>query len=268
MALMGRRSSGKKKSIVSDNPDGSTHPAPHFHPYYSPATTCSQNSFGFARKQPTSGREKFDHFLDVWERNTAKELGNLFRLQKSREVDFYRPARAELDRAWSLFLAKYGLDSLFRIRASEQTDMTDMKAFVLAMLRQSDRPETILIRQLPTILSAARANDLEFFRQMKLAQRGQTRAKRSRSFLAFNILRYWFAGLLWLMNDFKGANALRAYTGENIREDAYRKSRQRLRLQGWRKRTCSPPVEAYHPRTKTYAFSSAWTWIDQICPSD
>ena len=55
-----------------------------------------------------------------------------------------------------------------------------------------------------------------------------------------NVLNYWFAELLWLMNEKQGCAALSAYTGKDIQKAAYRKACQRLGLKGYKDRMRRP----------------------------
>jgi hypothetical protein len=211
---------------------------------------------------PAPGQELYFQVLIIAERNTAKELGNSERLQKWQEMKPFPTARKEWTRACKIFAKRYGLDPFLRIRSDKQNKRQDVEGLVLTLLKVTSSPAAVLKKQAAVIYSAACEGDVRFFRKIGRALRGQKRVKGDRSFLAWNILRYWFAGLLWLMNDEAGVSAFRAYTGTGITKDAYRKAYQRLRLKGYKGRTKSPPVLRYQQEGKTYDYSPSWTWIE------
>ena len=87
--------------------------------------------------------------------------------------------------------------------------------------------------------------------------RNRKRTKRESAFLAYSVLCYWFAGQLWLMNAKAGADALRAYTGEEITKIAYWQACRRLGLSGYKDRMRNPPVLGYDPETGSYEYAEA-----------
>jgi hypothetical protein len=205
----------------------------------------------------------FQRILIIGERNTAEQLGNLQRLEKWQQMKFFPAAREEWTCALKIFAERHGLGPFLRLKAGEQTDLGDFKASVLVMLRLAGEVRGVLKNQAAVIHGAALEDDFEFFRELGNALRARKRAKADRTFLAFNILRYWFAGLLWLMNDSAGVRALRAYTGRSdITKDAYRKACRRLGLRGYKDRMKSPPVLKYDSLTAAYEYAPSWTWVE------
>ena len=60
-----------------------------------------------------------------------------------------------------------------------------------------------------------------------------------------------------------GWAALCAYTGrKDITKDAYRKSRERLGLNGHRDRVKASPVLWYEPEKKIYKYGPGWTDLE------
>jgi hypothetical protein len=210
-------------------------------------------------KAISSGQQLWEEIILISEGNFAKELGNSDRLENWRNVKFFSPARRELLAAWKRFGEILKLDSLFGIHAGVQQTLEPIKAFTLVMLRLCNRTEETLRNQAAVIYGAAREGDVEFFKNICLALRSRSLAKPEGSSLSYDILRYWFAGLLWLMNEEAGSNALRAYTNKKFTKDAYRKACDRLGLKGYKHRMRAPPVLAYHPRTRSYQYAPKWT---------
>jgi hypothetical protein len=206
-----------------------------------------------------SGQQSFEQIILTTERKFAKKLGNSERLEKWSEVRFFGAARREWLGAWKRFLTGQGLASLFDIHAGVQQTLEPTKAFALAMLRLTGQAEVTLRNQAAVIYDAACEGDVEFFKNICKALRSRSRTEeRERAFLPYNILCYWFAGLLWLMNDKPGWAALYAYTGKHIQKAAYRKARERLGLNGNRDRVKASPVLEYDPQMKIYKYGPGW----------
>jgi hypothetical protein len=219
------------------------------------------------RRNPSSissGLELLDAIALNMERNLATQLENSERLEKCKSIEHFAAARSEWFAAWRLLYQRHGLTAAaLDIRTGKQQTLEGAKAYILAMLRTIDQPEVTLQKMAGVIYAAAHEGDVDFFRKMGLAFRARKRSTRGESsFLAWNILRYWFAGLLWLMNPDAGSIALRQYTGRVVSMDAYRKARERLGLKGYETFADSPPVLAYHPRKKAYAYAPSWTRLE------
>jgi hypothetical protein len=213
-------------------------------------------------KEILSAQQEFEQITLNTERNLAKKLGNSERLEKWCKVKFFGAARREWLGAWKRFVAGHGFASLLDVDAGVQQTLEPMKGFTLLMLRRSNQHEVTLRNQAAVIYAAAREGDVEFFRNICLALRSRSRTKSEGAFLSLNILNYWFAGLLWLMNEEAGSNALRAYTNKKITKDAYRKACDRLGLNGYKHRMRAPPVLAYHPKTRSYQYARKWTRME------
>ena len=214
-------------------------------------------------KPAKDGEQLFEQIILTTERNLAKRLGNSDRLEKWQRVKFFKAARREWLDAWKRFARAHGLGSVLKIRAGAQQTLEPMKDFTLAMLRLSGEPEETVKNQAGVIHAAASAGDIEFFKQFGLALRSASRAKRQGAILAYSILCYWFAGLLWLMNDKAGWAALCDYTRrKDITKAAYRKACHRLGLKGYKDRMRRPAVLYYDPVTGTYKYGSAWTRME------
>jgi hypothetical protein len=198
------------------------------------------------------------------EQNLAKGLGNSERAQKCQKAKFFKAARQEWLDALRRFAKIQGLDSLFKIHAgvSVQQELEPWKAFTLALFRISDRPDEVLRNKAAVIHAASSEGDIEFLKKIALALKSQPWRKH-RGSLAYAILRYWFAGLLWLMNDKAGWLALCEYTRrKDITKAAYRKACQRLGLKGYKDRMRRPPVLEYDPVRSTYRYDAGWTWLE------
>jgi hypothetical protein len=221
-------------------------------------------------QQLKNGKQLFEEVILTTEKNFAKRLGNSERVQKCRSgcarAKFFEAARQEWVDALGRFAKKHHLGSLFGIRAGVQQTLEPVKNFTLVLFRFCDRPEEVLRKQAAVIYAAAREGDVKFFHAIHLALKSRSRrveAKVDSSFLAYNILCYWFAGLLWLMNDEAGRAALCAYTHHtDIAQDAYRKSRERLGLDGHRDRVKASPVLWYEPEKRIYKCRSGWTDLE------
>jgi hypothetical protein len=209
-----------------------------------------------------SGQRLWEEIILIAEGNFAKELGNSDRLEKWRNVKFFSPARREWLATGKRFGEKLKLGSLFGIHAGVQQTLEPMKNLTLAMLRRSNQPADVLKRQSAVIYAAACEGDVEFSKKINRVIRSRSRAKPEGSSLSYDILRYWFAGLLWLMNEEAGSNALRAYTKKKFTKDAYRKACDRLGLNGYKHRMRAPPILAYHPKTKSYQYAPKWTRME------
>jgi hypothetical protein len=187
-------------------------------------------------------------------------------LQETKGVEFFGAARQEWLDAWKRFYKAKGLGSLFDIHTGVQQTLEPVKNFTLVLFRLCDRSEEVFRNQATVIYAAAREGDVKFFHAIHLALKSHGRrveAKADSSFLAYNILCYWFAGLLWLMNDEAGRAALCAYTRHtDIAQDAYRKSRERLGLNGHRDRVKASPVLWYEPEKGIYKCRSGWTDLE------
>ena len=157
------------------------------------------------------------------ERNVAKGLGNLERLEKWQQTQFFAVAREEWFRACTLFAKRHGIAAVLKLRAGEQENSGDAKAAALALLRLGAKPSETLQRHAPTIYRAACDGDVDFFHKIGLALRSRNQKKIESGSTGYALLTHWFSGLLWLMNDEAGHRALRSYTGEQITIDAYRK---------------------------------------------
>ena len=198
------------------------------------------------------------------ERNLATRLSNSGRFERIQSIEhfYFASARSEWFAAWGIFYQRQRLTPVLGLAVGKQETSESGKADILAMLRIADQPETTLQKMAPIIYAAAREGDVDFFRNMGKAFRGHERSDRQSSFLAWNILCYWFAGLLWLMDAEAGTKALNQYTREPVTVDAYRKACARMKLVGYKAFATLPPVIAYHPRRRAYAYAPAWTELE------
>jgi len=236
------------------------------------APTPDSVSTDFSSESVTSpkplknGEEFFEQVIFTTERNFATRLGNSQRVQKWQKVRFFDAARREWLGAWKRFAKEHGLGSLFEIRSGIQQTLEPVKAFTLAALRRSDNPSETLRKRAAEIYAAACEGDVEFLKQINLAFKSRSRraeAEADRSFLAYNVLSYWFAGLLWLMNNKAGWLALCEYTKrKDITKDAYRQTCRRLGLNGYKNRTRKPAVFYYDAGTQTYKYGPEWTQME------
>jgi hypothetical protein len=208
---------------------------------------------------PKDGGEVLERTILTTERNRARDLGNLERIEKWQHEEFFGAARREWLDALRRLARKHGLGSLYEIRARVPQTPEPEKAFTLTSLRLSHRPGEVLRNRATVIKAAALAGDIEFFRQLGRVLVNHSRTQRDSSFLSYSILIYWFAGLLWLMGDKMGACAVSAYTGGTVETDAYRKARERLGLQGYRPYVKAAPVLTYDAETKSYQYGRDWT---------
>jgi hypothetical protein len=208
-----------------------------------------------------SGQQVIERLFMNAERKASMELGNLERFKKWQETDFFDPARQEWRVALKLFAEKQDLESVLVIRAGVQ-DTPAYCNFVLTLLRRHERPEEVLKNQAAAIHDAALNGDVEFFEKIGLALQSRRDRKPEDFSLSFNVLRYWFAGLLWLMNAKAGHDALRAYTSRASTKDAYRKACLRLRLNGYKDRMRNPAVLAFNPKRRSYQYAAKWTRME------
>jgi hypothetical protein len=217
-------------------------------------------------KEVRFGQQLFEEITLTTERNLAKKLGNSERLEKWRKVKFFGAARREWVGAWKRFAIGQGLAPLFDIHAGVQQTPEPMKAFLLVSLRRGDRTDEILRKSATVIYAAAREGDVEFLKKIELAFKSRGRrveAEADRSFLAYNILCYWFAGLLWLMSEKPGWAALCEYTSrKDITKAAYRTACRRLGLKGYKDRMRRPPVLEYDAVTGIYKYRFEWSRME------
>jgi hypothetical protein len=212
---------------------------------------------------PRDGKQLLEEVIFTTEKNFAKRLGNSERVQKWQKEKSFKTPRREWLGAWKRFAEKHHLGSLPGIHAGVQQTLEPVKNFTLALFRFCE-PQAVLRNQAGVIYAAAREGDVKFFRAIHLAFKSREfRSEADTSFLAYNILCYWFAGLLWLMNDEAGRAALCAYTGHSdITQDAYRKSRERLGLNGHRDRVEASPILWYEPEKRLYKYGPGWTDLE------
>jgi hypothetical protein len=204
-------------------------------------------------------------FLE-FERGIATRLGNAERLQRCQSLEYFPAARAEWRQAVHLVHKQYHLSSL---SVSGKPTLEALKKYVLEALRFADAPEEVLRNMAAPIYEAARQGDVKFFQNMAHALRQHERSKRKTS-LAWCIVLYWFAGLLWLMDAETGHRALILYLtkieGTAPREivtlDAYKKARSRLGLRGYKAFATQPPVLGYYPREGEYGYREGWTHLE------
>jgi hypothetical protein len=203
-------------------------------------------------------------FLE-FERGIVTQLGNAERLQRCQSLEYFPAARAEWLQAVHLVHEQYRFSSL---SVSGKPTLEALKKYVLEALRFADAPEEVLRNMAAPIYEAACQGDVGFFRDMARALRRHERSKRGTS-LAWCIVLYWFAGLLWLMDAEAGLRALILYLkeiGTAPREivtlDAYKKARSRLGLRGYKAFATQPPVLGYYPREARYGYREGWTHLE------
>jgi hypothetical protein len=203
-------------------------------------------------------------FLE-FEQQVAIRLGNAGRLRKCHSVEHFPAARVEWRQAVHLIHKQYHFSSC---SDSERPTIETLKNYVLEGLRFADAPELALQNMAGVIYEAARQGDVEFFREIARAFRQHKRSKRKTS-LAWCIVLFWFAGLLWLMDAEAGHRALISYlkeVGNAPREivtvDAYRKACSRLGLRGYKAFVTQAPVLGYHPKQRAYEYRVGWTHLE------
>ena len=213
-----------------------------------------------------NGSKVFFGMIIATERRLAARLGNEERFEEWEKEEFFAAARQEWWRGWERFVLGHGglwASLNFRIDVVEnRVKLGPMKDLLLVLLQQLDEPPKETLRAMAEVVCvAARNGDVEFFKKdLPGALRSRGRRKAKRFFLASYILGYWFSGLLWLMKDEAAWAALRAYTKrEDITLYAYRKSRERLGLNGHRDRVKASPVLWYEPEKKIYKYGPGWT---------
>jgi hypothetical protein len=263
----------KKATLFSQASDGSTAP-PAVVPPSSGAGSGLSEIFGYNQAcshRPVSGTEAYNQLLIVSHWNTAKQLGNLERLNKAEKTEFFPTARQKWLSAAELLAEKHGLGSFLHIRAGNQERMDDFRAFFLNSMRIGD-PSSALRSGAATIYAAATDGDVEFFRQICVALRSHDQRRPKHSPIEWCILRHWFSGLLWLMDDEAGSRALSSYmktTGgaRPITYDSYKQARNReLKLKGYQAFTSRSPVLAYLPKQRTYRYRSR-DWETKLEPN-
>jgi hypothetical protein len=204
-------------------------------------------------KENRTGEQLFWEIILNTERNFAKRLGNSERLQEWSKAEFFGAARREWLDAWKRFAVRHGLEPLFDIRAGVQETLGPAKDVALMMLRRANNPEVTLRNQKGVFYACE--GDVEFQKRKKLALRSRRRRVESdTSFLSYNILCYWFAGLLWLMSEKQGWGALCHYTKRAITKAAYRSACRRLGLEGYKGRTRRTPVLEYEAVRGIYKY--------------
>ena len=204
-------------------------------------------------------------FLE-FERGTAMRLGNAKRLQRCQSLKYFPAARTEWLRAVHRVCKQYRFGA---VSASGKPTLEALKNYVVQALRFTETPDVVLRNMADVIHEAARQGDVEFFQNMARAFRRHERSKRETS-LAWCIVLYWFAGLLWLMDAETGHRALILYLtkieGTAPREivtlDAYKKARSRLGLRGYKAFATQPPVLGYYPREGEYGYREGWTHLE------
>jgi hypothetical protein len=203
-------------------------------------------------------------FLE-FEQGIATLLGNAERLKRSQSLEYFSAARTEWLQAVHLVCKQYRFGAA---NVSGKPTLESLKNYVLEGLRFTDTPQVILRNMADVIHEAARQGDVEFFQNMGRAFRQHERSKRKTS-LAWCIVLYWFAGLLWLMDAEAGHRALISYlkeVGNAPREivslDGYKKACSRLRLKGYKAFATRPAVLGYNPKQKTYRYREGWTNLE------
>jgi hypothetical protein len=192
-------------------------------------------------------------------------LGNAERLQRCQSLEYFPAARTEWLQAVHLVHKQYHFPSLSE---SGKPTLEALKNYLLEALRFTDAPEVALRNMASVIYEAARQGDVEFFRAMARAFRRHERSKRKTS-LAWCIVLYWFAGLLWLMDAEAGHRALILYLKEAdtapreiVTLDAYKKACSRLGLKGYKAFATRSPVLGYYPKQRTYGYRKGWTHLE------
>jgi hypothetical protein len=195
-------------------------------------------------------------FLE-FEQQVATCLGNAERLKRCQSLEYFPAARTERRRAVRLVCKQYHFDTL---SVPAKPTLGALKDYVLQGLGAVDTPDVLLRNMADVIYNAALQGDVKFFQNMGPAFRRHERSKRDTS-LAWCIVLYWFAGLLWLMDAEAGHRALISYLKEvgNARReivtlDAYRKACSRLGLKGYKAFATQAPVLAYHPKQRAYEY--------------
>jgi len=203
-------------------------------------------------------------FLE-FERGSAKRLGNAERLQRCQSLEYFPAARTEWLQAVHLVCKQYHFGA---VSASGKPTLEALKNYVLEGLSVTDTPDVMLRNMADVIHEAARQGEVEFFRTMARAFRRHERSRRKTS-LAWCIVLYWFAGLLWLMDAEAGHKALILYLKdaetaprEIVTLDAYKKACSRLGLKGYKAFATRPPVLGYYPKQKTYGSRKGWTHLE------
>jgi hypothetical protein len=203
-------------------------------------------------------------FLE-FERGSAMRLGNAERLQRCQSLKYFPAARTEWLRAVHRVCKQYRFGA---VSASGKPTLEALKNYVVQALRFTETPDVVLRNMADVIHEAARQGDVKFSQNMRRALRQNERSKRETS-LAWCIVLYWFAGLLWLMDAEAGHRALISYLIEVgnaprkiVRLDAYKKACSRLRLKGYKAFATQPPVLAYHPKQRAYAYRERWTHLE------
>ena len=208
-------------------------------------------------------QEIYDQLVTITERNYATSLGNLERMEKWARTKFFPASRKEWFHAWNLVAKRHRFAPALQLRAGRQKTLSDVKTAAIAILRNNPDPGETLKRHADTIMAAAREGDVAFFHQIGLALTSRARRKPDATSLSWDMLPHWFAGLLWLMNAETGIQALRAYTGRRYSVENYRRTARRLGLKDYPGNTRSPPIIAYHPKTRRYVCSASWTHMEQ-----
>jgi hypothetical protein len=208
------------------------------------------------------GGEVFGRMILSVEEVLARKLGNCERMRKWEGTEFYGGAREEWFGAWKGFISAHGWGPVLNFRADlvkGRVKLGMMEELALLMLRWSkglEEQEETLRNMAEVVRVAARAGDVEFFKSLALALRdGDRRVEARAPFLGYNILGYWFSGLLWLMEDKAGWAALSAYTDKAIERDAYRQACHRLGLKGYKGRFPRAPVLGFDAVSGLYRYA-------------
>jgi hypothetical protein len=207
-----------------------------------------------------TGQQLFQSFEEIilnTERNFAKKLGSSEELERWMKKKSFNSARREWLSALKRFATGHGLASLHDIHEGGQQTLGPWKAFILASLRLSERPDKILRKRATEIAVATAQGDVEFLKQLGRVLINRSRTKGRDAFLSYSILLYWFAGQLWLMNAKMGTAALCAYTDKEITKTAYRQACRRLGLKGYKDRMRHPPVLGYDAVTGSYQYAAS-----------
>jgi hypothetical protein len=165
--------------------------------------------------------------------------------------------------AWPKVMRRMKLEGLVNPECSASA----MAGFLACLMRFGEHPEEILVKFSPLIAEAAARGDVDFSRKLGSALRSRRTAKRNN--VAFEMMLEWLSGLLWLMSDRAGCDALNAYLGRTgqmrISLDSYTKERGRLGLLSYEVMDRQSPIETFMPKLAAYRPAKGWTkWFEGL----
>jgi hypothetical protein len=208
----------------------------------------------------SSPREVIFQILEASEVRLAERLGNARRLEYCKAQPQFTAARKEWWKAWETLFHSLGFEPL--LAGCGGIDAS--KALFLFLIRSGGLSANVLRNNAQIVAAASLQGDIGFFKDLANNLRNHARSQREGWPVGWEILNYWFGGLLWLMTSDRGSIALGQYLKQRHGPKRLRgtKARRRMGLLGYRAFGATPPVLGYSPKFGKYEVVDGWTGLE------